>query len=34
MAYYYRGLLYMREGDFSNARASFRGGEYSLASPT
>lgn len=26
MAYYYRGLLYLRVGDFENARASFRGG--------
>ncbi len=26
MAYYYRGLLYMRRGDFENARASFKGG--------
>ncbi|HLJ63568.1 MAG TPA: hypothetical protein VKT70_05650, partial [Stellaceae bacterium] len=26
MAYYYRGLLYMREGDYENARASFKGG--------
>ncbi len=26
MAYYYRGLLYMRKGDFENARASFKGG--------
>ena len=26
MAYYYRGLLYLREGDFDNARASFKGG--------
>src|SRR5882672_3923084 len=26
MAYYYRGLLYMREGDYQNARASFKGG--------
>ena len=26
MAYYYRGLLYFREGDFENARASFKGG--------
>lgn len=26
MAYYYRGLLYLREGDFENARASFKGG--------
>ena len=26
MAYYYRGLLYLREGDYENARASFRGG--------
>jgi tetratricopeptide (TPR) repeat protein len=26
MAYYYRGLLYLAEGDYENARASFRGG--------
>lgn len=26
MVYYYRGLLYMRDGDFENARASFRSG--------
>jgi hypothetical protein len=26
MAYYYRGLLYLREGDYENARAAFRGG--------
>ncbi len=26
MAYYYRGLLYMMNGDYENARASFRGG--------
>jgi tetratricopeptide (TPR) repeat protein len=26
MAYYYRGLLYLRDGDYENARASFRGG--------
>lgn len=26
MAYYYRGLLYMRSGDYDNARASFKGG--------
>jgi tetratricopeptide (TPR) repeat protein len=26
MAYYYRGLLYMRQGDYENARASFKGG--------
>ena len=26
MAYYYRGLLYFRKGDFENARASFLGG--------
>jgi len=28
MAYYYRGLLYLREGDFENARASFRQAEF------
>jgi tetratricopeptide (TPR) repeat protein len=26
MAYYYRGLLYLGEGDYENARASFEGG--------
>ncbi|MBF0446141.1 MAG: hypothetical protein HQL68_11185 [Magnetococcales bacterium] len=26
MAYYYRGLLYMMDGDYENARASFKGG--------
>ncbi|MDO8606576.1 MAG: hypothetical protein Q7R40_08575 [Phaeospirillum sp.] len=26
MAYYYRGLLYLRTGDYQNARASFKGG--------
>jgi len=26
MAYYYRGLLYLMDGDYENARASFRGG--------
>lgn len=28
MAYYYRGLLYLRDGDYGNARASFKGAEY------
>lgn len=28
MAYYYRGLLYLRKGDFSNARATFKSAEY------
>ncbi|WP_051362282.1 hypothetical protein [Solimonas soli] len=28
MTYYYRGLLYMAQGDYQNARASFRSGEY------
>jgi hypothetical protein len=28
MAYYYRGLLYLREGDYQNARASFTAGEF------
>lgn len=28
MTYYYRGLLFMAEGDYENARASFRSGEY------
>lgn len=28
MAYYYRGLLYLRKGDFDNARASFKAAEY------
>lgn len=28
MAYYYRGLLYAAEGDYQNARASFRSAEY------
>lgn len=27
MAYYYRGLLFLGEGDYANARASFRGGQ-------
>ena len=26
MAYYYRGLIYLMEGDYENARASFKGG--------
>lgn len=26
MAYYYRGLLYLKAGDYENARASFKGG--------
>jgi hypothetical protein len=26
MAYYYRGLLYLKDNDYENARASFRGG--------
>lgn len=26
MAYYYRGILYMKAGDYDNARASFKGG--------
>lgn len=28
MAYYYRGLLYLREGDYGNANASFKSAEY------
>lgn len=28
MAYYYRGLLYLRDGDYGNARASFKAAEY------
>lgn len=28
MAYYYRGLLFLAEGDYENARASFRSAEY------
>lgn len=28
MAYYYRGLLFLRAGDYENARASFLQGEY------
>jgi len=28
MAYYYRGLLYLRKGDYDNARASFKQAEY------
>ncbi|MBF0560759.1 MAG: hypothetical protein HQL37_01835 [Alphaproteobacteria bacterium] len=31
MAYYYRGLLYMRAGDYENARASFKGGVLQAA---
>ena len=27
MAYYYRGLLYLKKGDYENARASFKGGQ-------
>lgn len=27
MAYYYRGLLYLAEGDYENARAAFKGGQ-------
>ncbi len=27
MAYYYRGLLFLRRGDYENARASFKGGQ-------
>jgi tetratricopeptide (TPR) repeat protein len=27
MAYYYRGLLYMKAGDYENARASFKGAQ-------
>lgn len=28
MAYYYRGLLFLRDGDYSNARATFKMAEY------
>lgn len=28
MAYYYRGLLYLRTGDYDNARAAFTAGEF------
>jgi len=28
MAYYYRGILYLRKGDYDNARASFKAAEY------
>lgn len=28
MAYYYRGLLFLAEGDYGNARAAFRSAEY------
>lgn len=28
MAFYYRGLLYLREGDYENARAAFKAGEF------
>ena len=28
MAFYYRGLLYLREGDYENARASFKAAEF------
>ncbi len=28
MAYYYRGLLYLRKGDYNNAHAAFKGAEF------
>ena len=30
MAYYYRGLLFLREGDLENARACFRAGQFEI----